>query len=63
MTCEATRNGELFCTNPARFIIATWRTADPKQRAKAAQRPYVPPAKAPEGHPSLLDLIEDGEPA
>ena len=20
MTCEATRNGELFCTNPARFI-------------------------------------------
>ena len=20
MTCEATRNGELFCTNPTRFI-------------------------------------------
>lgn len=43
--------------------IAQWRTTDPKQRARAAQRPYVAPVEVPAGQSSLLDLIEDGEPA
>lgn len=43
--------------------IAQWRTTDPKQRASAAQRPYVAPVEVPAGQSSLLDLIEDGEPA
>lgn len=44
--------------------IARWRTTDPKQRARAAQRPYVAPVEVPVGQPSLLDLLDEaGEPA
>src|SRR5690606_25593917 len=39
--------------------LAQWRTTDPKQRAKAAQKPYTPPAEQIDGQVSLLDLIEE----
>ena len=35
--------------------LAGWRTTDPKQLAKAARRPFVPPAEQTEGQ---LDLLE-----
>jgi DNA modification methylase len=35
--------------------LAGWRTSDPKQQAKAARRPFVPPAEQTEGQ---LDLLE-----
>ena len=35
--------------------LAGWRTSDPKQLAKAARRPFVPPAEQAEGQ---LDLLE-----
>ena len=35
--------------------LAGWRTTDPKQLAKAARRPFVPPAEQAEGQ---LDLLE-----
>ena len=37
--------------------LATWRTTDPKQRAKAARRDYNPPAEQADGQ---LELIEVG---
>lgn len=37
--------------------LATWRTTDPKQRAKAARRDYNPPAEQTDGQ---LELIEVG---
>src|SRR5690606_25174470 len=39
--------------------LAEWRTSDPKQRAKAAQKPSTPPAEQIDGQVSLLDLIEE----
>jgi hypothetical protein len=35
--------------------LATWRTNDPKSRAKAARRDYTPP---PEQTTGQLDLLE-----
>ncbi len=35
--------------------LAGWRTTDPKQQAKAARKPFVPPAEQTEGQ---LDLLE-----
>lgn len=43
--------------------LAEWRTTDPKQRAKAAQKPYTPPAEQIDGQASLLDLIVKEESA
>lgn len=37
--------------------LAEWRTTDPKQRAKAARKPYTPPAEQIEGQGDLLDLL------
>src|SRR5690606_13316829 len=39
--------------------LAEWRTNDPKQRAKAARKPFTPPAEQIEGQSDLLDLIEE----
>ena len=39
--------------------LATWRTTDPKQRAKAARREFRPPEEQVAGQESLLDLIGD----
>ena len=39
--------------------LAEWRTSDPKQRAKAARKPWTPPAEQIEGQSDLLDLIEE----
>jgi DNA modification methylase len=35
--------------------LATWRTGDPKQQAKAARREYVPPREQTDGQLSLMD--------
>jgi hypothetical protein len=35
--------------------LAGWRTTDPKQLAKAARRPFVPPTEQTDGQ---LDLLE-----
>ena len=37
------------------LIVTSPRTTDPKQLAKAARRPFVPPAEQTEGQ---LDLLE-----
>ena len=37
--------------------LAEWRTSDPKQRAKAARKPFTPPAEQIDGQASLLDLL------
>lgn len=39
--------------------LATWRTTDPAQLAKAARKPYLPPREQIDGQGSLLDLIGD----
>jgi DNA modification methylase len=39
--------------------LATWRTTDPKQLAKAARRPFVASDKPMDGQGDLLDLIQD----
>jgi hypothetical protein len=45
--------------------LATWRTNDPAQLAKAARRPFKPSVAAGAGHGDLLEFArtEDGETA
>jgi DNA modification methylase len=38
--------------------LATWRTSDPKQRAKAARREYTPPREQADGQESLFPDLE-----
>ena len=38
--------------------LATWRTSDPKQRAKAARREFTPPAEQIDGQAELFDIEE-----
>lgn len=41
--------------------LAEWRTSDPKQRAKAARKPFTPPAEQIEGQSDLFELIEEAQ--
>ncbi len=38
--------------------LAGWRTTDPKQLAKAARKPYTPPAEQLDGQMTLIDVEE-----
>lgn len=38
--------------------LARWRTSDPKQQAKAARKPYTPPAEQIDGQMALIDVEE-----
>lgn len=38
--------------------LARWRTSDPKQQAKAARKPYTPPAEQLDGQMTLIDVEE-----